>query len=190
MSNHPQITLITPEPLEPALASRWRDTVLKYLPNGVEGNTNIVSDGHQKQTSFYVKKIGGKLGGYVVPLTRDLSEDEAGIIAVAWDKACPKGDFTIDFSQKQNSTVVKSALKEDILREIAEQVAKRLHNEWVTTRVNEGWNYGPRKDRMQHKDPRLLPWEQLNTSLKEEEIDRVRKTLAILESINLHLVRR
>lgn len=190
MSTHSHITLITPEPLNKDLAQRWRDIVLKYLPNGVEGNANILVNGHRKQSNFYVKKIGNKLGGYVVPLTRDLLEDEAGLIAVAWDKAYPEGDFTVDFSQKQNSETFKSAIKEDILNEIAEEVAKRIHANWVTKQVNEGWNYGPRKDRIQHKDPRLLPWVQCTSSYKQSEIDRVKTTLSILESVGFNLVRR
>jgi len=190
MTNCPNITLITPEPLEPKLVQRWKTIVDKYLPRGVRGNTNILVGGHQKQTDFFVKKINGKLGGYVVPLTRDLTEDEAGICALAWDRACPEGDFIIDFSQHQNSILFKAAIQEDILDEIADQVARRLHGDFVTAKVNEGWNYGPRKNRMQHQDPRLLPWEQLNQSYKQLEINKVRKMLAILESINLHLIRR
>jgi len=189
MSTHPHITLITPEPLEKDLAKRWRDTVVKYLPNGVQGSTNIISNGHRKQSEFYVTKLGNR-GGYVVPLTRDLTEDEAGLIAVAWDKACPDGDFIVDFSQSQQSKIVKAALQEDILNEIAEQVAKRLHADDVNSRVAEGWNYGPRRDRVLRMDPRLLPWEQLSTKAKATETAKVRKMLSILESINLHLVRR
>lgn len=190
MSNHPHITLITPESLDHKFVKRWFDIVAKYLPNGVQGNANILVGGHPKQSKFYVKKISSKVGGYVVPLTRDLTEDEAGLIAVAWDRAYPEGDFTIDFSQKQNSKTFKAAIKEDILQEIAEQVAKRLHSDWVSTRVNEGWNYGPKRNRIQHKDPRLLPWEQLSTVMKEEETNKVKMTLSILESIGFNLVRR
>ena len=190
MTNCPNITLIVPQPLEPQQVKLWKTVVEKYLPQGVRGNTNILVGGHQKQTDFFVKKIHGKLGGYVVPLTRDLTEDEAGICALAWDRAYHDGDFVVDFSQHQNSMLFKAAIQEDILDEIADQVARRLHGDWITQRVNEGWNFGPRKNRMQHQDPKLLPWEQLNESFRSQERARVRKMLAILESINLHLIRR
>lgn len=189
MSTHPNITLITPEPLEKDLAKRWRDTVVEYLPNGVQGSTNIISKGHSKQSEFYITKFG-KQGGYVVPLTRDLTEDEAGLIAVAWDKVCPAGDFIVDFSQTQQSKILKATMQEDILNEISEQVAKRLHADDIKVKVEEGWNYGPRKDRILRLDPTLLPWEQLGNKIKKFETSRVRKMLAILESINFDIVRR
>lgn len=189
MTSHPNITLITPEPLDKYFAKRWRDTVRKYLPNGVQGSADIISNGHRKQSDFYITKFG-KRGGYVVPLTRDLTEDEAGIIAVAWDKACPDGDFTVDFSQAQQSKIHKAFIQENILNEIAEQVAKRLHADEVKTRVEEGWNYGPRKDKVMRLDPKLLPWEQLSNKTKIVEIARVRKTLEILEAINFNIVRK
>ena len=188
MSSHPNITLITPEPLSKNLAERWRDTVSKYLPNGVRGSADIISNGHRKQSAFYVTKFG-KRGGYVVPLTRDLTEDEAGLIAVAWDRVFPKEDFIIDFSQAQQSKINKAVFQEDILNELSEQIAKRLHAFEIKTRVEEGWNYGPRKDRVLKLDPKLLPWEQLGYKFKLSEIKRVRKMLSILESINFKIVR-
>lgn len=190
MSSHPHITLITPSTLDRTMQQRWLDTVEKYAPNGVKGSTDILSKGQRKQSEFYVRKISDTRGGYVVPLTRDLSEDEAGLIAVAWDRTYPEGDFDIDFSQSDQSTSLKAAAQEDILNEIAEQVAKRFHADWVRDKTNEGWSYGDRNNRVHRMDSRLLPWEQLTENAKLSEIARVRKMLAILESINLRIVRR
>ena len=189
MTSHPNITLITPEPLSKNLAERWRDTVYKYLPNGVQGSTDIISKGHRKQSAFYVSKFGER-GGYVVPLTRDLTEDEAGLIAVAWDKVFPDDDFIIDFSQAQQSKINKAVIREEILNEISEQIAKRLHAYEIKTKVDEGWNYGPHKNKVLRLDPKLLPWEQLGNKTKLSETKRIRKMLEILESINFKIVRK
>ena len=190
MSSHPHITLITPTPVDLETRQKWLDTVKKYAPNGVIGSASILSDGHRKQSQFYVQKINENLGGYVVPLTRDLTTDEAGIIAVAWNKCYEDGDFDIDFSQTQQSKIHKSSMKNDLLNEIAHQIAKRLHGDWIKERVSEGWGYGPKLDRKQRRDPRLLPWEQLTETAKKSEISRVRRMLDILENINLQIVRR
>jgi hypothetical protein len=188
MSTH-SISLITPEPIGKDLSRLWLDTVSKYLPEGVQSSDDIIVNGHRKQSNFYLKKLG-KYGGYIVPLTRDLSIDEAGIIVVAFNKLYPEGDFTVDFSQSKQSEIFKKFVKENLFNEIAEQVAKRFHSEWVNTRVIEGWNYGPKVDRIQHKDPKLLPWEQLGEKNKLEEINKVYKILEVLESINFKIVRR
>jgi ryanodine receptor 2 len=119
-----------------------------------------------------------------------LSIDEAGIISVAFDKLFPEGDFTVDFSQSKQGKIIKKFVKEDIFNLIAEQVAKMLHSEWINTRVLEGWNYGPKKDRIQHKDPKLLPWEQVSESLKKSEVQKVYRTLSIMESIGFKITRR
>lgn len=182
------IVLITPEPLDKDLANLWLATASEHLPNGVQSSDNIIVDGHQKQSYFYLKKFG-KFGGYVIPLTRDLSVDEAGIIAVAWSKAYTDGDFTVDFSQAAQSKIYKKTIQENVLNEISEQIAKKLHASWLNTKVLEGFNYGPRKDRVLRLDPNLLPWELLNSKVKSEEINRVHKTLEILESINFKIIR-
>jgi ryanodine receptor 2 len=183
------IVLITPEPIGKDLSRLWLDTASQYLPNGVQSSDDIIVNGHPKQSNFYLKKFG-KYGGYVVPLTRDLSIDEAGIISVAFDKLFPEGDFTVDFSQSKQGKIIKKFVKEDIFNLIAEQVAKMLHSEWINTRVLEGWNYGPKKDRIQHKDPKLLPWEQVSESLKKSEVQKVYRTLSIMESIGFKITRR
>jgi ryanodine receptor 2 len=188
MATH-NIVLITPEPIDKKTSRLWLDTASEYLPNGVQGSADILVNGHLKQSHFYLKKFG-KYGGYVVPLTRDLSIDEAGVIAVAFDRIHPDGNFTVDFSQNQQSKIFKKTIKENLFSDLADRIAKRFHHEWVNTRVLEGWNYGPKKDRIQHKDPKLLPWEQLGEKNKFEEVSKVYKMLEILESIGFKITRK
>lgn len=188
--SHHYITLITPEKLEQSITKRWKNIVEKYLPNGVEGSANILVNGHQKQSNFYIKKINNKLGGYVIPLTRDLTEDEVGLIAVAWNKAYSEGDFIIDFSQSEQSKVIKTALKDDILNELSTAIAKKIHSKWINTKVIDGWSYGPKFSKIHHKDSKLLPWEQCSKQFKLNEINKVKTMFAMLESLGFNLVRK
>jgi hypothetical protein len=188
MQNH-NIILITPKPLKKEIVKLWYKTVCKYLPNGVHGSDDIIVGGHLKQSNFYSTKIGN-FGGYVVPLTRDLSLDEAGLISVAFNKSYNSSDYTIDFSQATQSKIYKKNIKEHIFNEVAYEVAKRIHNEWINTKVLEGWNYGPKNDRIQRKNPNMLPWEQCSKKLKDTKINEVYRMLEILESINFKIVRK
>lgn len=184
--NHEYICLSTPNKLSKNYAMAWRDLVKKFAPNGAVGSASIMVQGHQKTSVFYSKKEGNEYW-YIIPLTRDLTNEEAGVLAIAWSHKYD-GDFEIEFSQATQMQSNKTKLRSDALSAIAEAAAKISHNKWVNAKVSEGWNYGPSYNRVMRKHPMLLPWEQLGKQIKEHEIDRALDLLEFIESANLRLI--
>lgn len=171
------------------VAKKWLEIVDLISPSGTTTSASIMVNGHQKASDIYVVR-SAKSFTYVVPLSRDLLEDEAGKIAIAWSRTCIDGDFEITFSQRQSSMERKAESVSMVLDEIAENVAKMLHTEWVNEKVSYHWNYGTRYNPASKTHPLLLPWEQLPRKAKDSEISRARKTLEILDSINLKITRK
>lgn len=187
MINHEYICLSVPNKLSTDDALSWRELVNRLAPGGTVSAASIMVQGHQKSSKFYSKNDEDCIC-YIVPLTRDLSDEEAGIIAIAWSRQYA-GDFEVDFSQANQMQSHKTKLRSDALAAIAEAAAKMSHNKWVNAKVAEGWNYGPNYNRVQRKHPMLLPWEQLGQQLKKQETSRALDLLEFIESSNLRLTR-
>jgi hypothetical protein len=171
------------------MANKWLDIVLELAPAGLHSAANIVVNGNSKATKFYTKNVDDGIS-YVIPLTRDLLDDEAGIIAVAWDRAFPEQDFTIDFSQAYKPNKKIEAEKQNVFSTIAIDAAKKMHATWLQEKINNNWRYGLRFSPVNHTHPMMRPWEQLSDKQRTIEIDRVKQLLQILDSNNLQIVYR
>lgn len=47
------------------------------------------------------------------------------------------------------------------LNQLAEQMAKNVHEIWSETRISQGWSYGPERNDAEKKHPCLIPYEKL-----------------------------
>ncbi len=56
------------------------------------------------------------------------------------------------------------------LDEIAEAMAKNVHEVWSQGRIDDGWTYGDTRDDENKKHPCLIPYEEL--SEREKDFDR------------------
>lgn len=184
--NHSYISLIVDSALGRDDAKRWLETVEAISPRGTRASASIMVNGYGKSSDFYVLRDGKRME-YIVPLNRDLLEDEAGKIAIAWSRACSSGDFEICFSQAEQSRQRKKQEIALIVDEISERMAKLLHADWVRDKVSHHWNYGPKYSPVSKHHPMLMPWEQLATAHRESEISKVRRMFDIMDSINLRL---
>lgn len=66
------------------------------------------------------------------------------------------------------------------LMELAEEMAKNVHETWAKARIDEGWKYGPQRDDIHKLHPCLVPYEDLPEI--EKEYDR-RTSLETLKFI-------
>lgn len=187
--NHCYISLAVNEKLSNIDASKWLKTIEILCPSGIHASAEVTVNGCRKYSSIYVVKAGKRLV-YVVPLSRDLTDNEASRIAIAWDKCWTAGDFEISYSQLESGLSRKQDLVDSVLDQISEDIAKKLHTDWVTAKVDRRWSYGPKYKPSHKRHPMLLPWEQLPTKQKLAEIERARKSLDILDSIDLKITRK
>lgn len=58
------------------------------------------------------------------------------------------------------------------LNELAESIAKNVHEVWAQGRIEQGWSYGPVRNEELKQTPCLVPYEELS----EEEKDYDRRT--------------
>lgn len=70
----------------------------------------------------------------------------------------------------------------DELIDLAEEMAKNVHENWAKARISEGWTYGKERNDVKKEHPCLVPYEELPES--EKEYDRItsRETLRFILS--------
>lgn len=66
----------------------------------------------------------------------------------------------------------KDVMLSQELNELAEEIAKNVHEVWSAGRMADGWSYGEERDDALKQHPCLVPYE----NLSEEEKDYDRKT--------------
>ena len=64
----------------------------------------------------------------------------------------------------------KGVVLPEELAELAEDIAKNVHEVWSEGRMKDGWMYGEERNDAEKKHPCLVPYEQL--SEEEKEYDR------------------
>ena len=73
--------------------------------------------------------------------------------------------------------------------ELAEQLAKNVHEVWSTGRVADGWTYGAIRDDAQKKHPCLIPYEELPESEKAYDRNTALETLRLIVKLGYRIVK-
>lgn len=66
------------------------------------------------------------------------------------------------------------------LMNLAEEMAKNVHEVWAAGRIAQGWTYGEERDDAQKKHPCLVPYEELPESEKEYDRNTSIETLKFI----------
>lgn len=66
------------------------------------------------------------------------------------------------------------------LEELAELIAKNVHEVWSVGRMKEGWTYGEERNDAEMKHPCLVPYEELTESEKEYDRNTSQETLKLI----------
>lgn len=74
----------------------------------------------------------------------------------------------------------KDVVLPEELNQLAEQMAKNVHEIWAATRINQGWTYGPERDDAKKKHPCLIPYEELPEEEKVYDRNTSRETLKFI----------
>lgn len=158
-------------------AKLWKSVVESNGPAGILGSAEV-KPGHV--SSFF--KINKKsFVVYIIPLLRDLTEEEVKKIFLAWNRVYKTGDFEIDYSTIGFNDTKLNSFKENSTKDIIENLAKKNHQIWCSRMNKEGWSYGPKLVDIDKKHPMLLPWYELADKYKENKIQQV---LDFFDSLN------
>ena len=74
------------------------------------------------------------------------------------------------------------------LNELAEQLAKDVHDVWAQARMEQGWTYGEKRDDQLRKHPCLVPYEELPESEKLYDRNTSQQTLKLIMKLGFRIV--
>lgn len=79
-------------------------------------------------------------------------------------------------------------LPED-LNELAEMIAKNVHEVWSTGRMKDGWTYGEERNDAELKHPCLVPYEELSETEKEYDRNTALETLRLITKLGFKITK-
>jgi len=185
MFNHPYICLTTQEDLDNKNLLGWLKAVAESGPSGIV--TAVQLQPNEDPQRFYHRKIDG-MNRYCASLSRDLEGEEASKIAHTANKNIPHCDFEISWSQHPQNDIMHEVVKEDILKSIALEAAKRNHSKWLNKKINEGWRFGQNFNSRSKVSPMCREWDALAERYQAAEYHRMTSLLEVLNDMNLSLM--
>lgn len=75
------------------------------------------------------------------------------------------------------------------LEQLAEKMAKNVHEVWADSRLAEGWCYGEERDDAKKTHPCLIPYEELPEEEKEYDRNTSIGTLKLIMKLGFKIVR-
>lgn len=76
------------------------------------------------------------------------------------------------------------------LEDLAEQLAKNVHEVWSAGRIEDGWTYGQVRDDAKKTHPCLVPYEQLPEEEKDYDRSTSVETLKFIMAKGFEIVKR
>ena len=76
------------------------------------------------------------------------------------------------------------------LCELAEIIAKNVHEVWAAGRLAEGWKYGPERNDALRTHPGLVPYEELSETEKDYDRRTAMGTLKLIQKIGFGIKKR
>ena len=73
------------------------------------------------------------------------------------------------------------------LNELAESIAKNVHEVWSQSRISEGWTYGPVRNDEKKETPCLVPYEELPEIEKAYDRNTAFNTLQYIVSLGFQI---
>lgn len=176
------LKLITAKPLDKSTIKAWYQCVKDHAPSGIirtittkddEGSSKTVSLVHQE----------GKRHCYVIPLTRDLSNNEIDEIIQGFSGLeTDLSDFDVETNETRLMADDKPPISMDAAKhlQLCTALAKHKHEEWVRERTDAGWRYGTKFDPDEKTHPLLRPWDQIPDRFRQPDMDWPQKLVHML----------
>lgn len=78
----------------------------------------------------------------------------------------------------------------ETLQNLAETMAKNVHEVWAKNRMAQGWKYGTKRDDEHLMHPCLIPYEELSEEEKEYDRNTAMETLKLILKLGFKIERR
>ena len=75
---------------------------------------------------------------------------------------------------------ISDVILPDDITEIAEQIARNVHEVWAKSRIDQGWKYGEQRDDDKKTHPCLVPYDELPESEKDYDRDTCINTVKMI----------
>lgn len=75
------------------------------------------------------------------------------------------------------------------LDDLAEAIARNVHEVWSAGRIRDGWTYGPERNDMEMKHPCLIPYEELTETEKAYDRNTSQETLKLIMKLGFRITR-
>lgn len=75
------------------------------------------------------------------------------------------------------------------LTELAEMIAKNVHEVWSAGRMKDGWKYGETRNDAEMTHPCLVPYEELTETEKEYDRNTSQETLRLIMKLGFRIVK-
>lgn len=75
----------------------------------------------------------------------------------------------------------------DSMMQLAEKLAKNVHEVWAQTRIEQGWTYGPQRNDAEKKHPCLVPYDELPEEEKDYDRNTSLETLRVITKLGFHI---
>ena len=75
------------------------------------------------------------------------------------------------------------------LNDLAEEIARNVHEVWSEGRMKEGWTYGEERDDAKKHHPCLVPYEDLTETEKEYDRNTSQETLKLIMKLGFKIVK-
>ena len=163
------ITLSVQEKLD----AKWLNALLSIIkntgPDDILKSVQVYDEiGNEKLVRMRCLQNGDNLS-YIVPLMRNLTEQEVEKVVIVWDQIFDTTDkYIIDTSTPYTGLDPNAEGEDDAVEKHPSSNAdlQNFHSEWSKALLNNGWRYGTNYDLTNKTHPLLLPWEQLPRSYK------------------------
>lgn len=84
----------------------------------------------------------------------------------------------------------KDVVLPEEMNELAEMIAKNVHEVWAAGRMKDGWTYGKKRDDAGKKHPCLIPYEELTEEEKEYDRNTSQETLKFIMKLGFKIVKK
>ena len=79
-----------------------------------------------------------------------------------------------------NMKIPQELLDAGINEEILEELAERVHETWMASRIKEGWKYGPERNDARKETPCIVPYKDLPEIEKDYDRNTALTTLKFI----------